>query len=53
MHFDTGAIHRNGFNFDANDLLPLQLLKDFLQHTTLRPSIHPGIDGVPVTEAFG
>lgn len=38
--FDTNAIHRNSFNFDANDLL-LQLLKNFLKHTTFRSSIHP------------
>ena len=53
MHFDASAIHRNGFNFDANDLLLLQLFKNFLEHATFRLSIHTGVDGMPITEALG
>lgn len=29
-----------------------QLLKNFLKHPTFRPSIHSGIDGMPITKAF-
>jgi hypothetical protein len=53
MHFDAGAIHRNGLNFDANDLLLLQLLKNFLKQATFRPSVHSSVDGMPITAALG
>ena len=46
VHFDAGAIQRNSFDFDANDLLWLQLLKKFLKHAAFRPSIHSGVDGL-------
>jgi len=52
MHFDTGAIQRNGFDLDANDLLLLQLFKDPVEYAALGPAIHSGVNGVPVAEAF-
>lgn len=53
MHLDAGAIQRNRFDLDPNDLVVLQLLKYPVQYASLGPSIHPHIDRVPVTEARG
>ncbi len=53
MHLDTGAIQRDGFDFDTDDLLLLQLLESAIKYTTFCPAIHAGIDSVPVAKAFG
>jgi len=53
MHLDAGAIQRNRFDLDPNDLVVLQLLKYPVQYASLGPSIHPYIDRVPITEARG
>jgi hypothetical protein len=31
----------------------LQLLEHTIEHPVLGPSIHPGINGVPIAESFG
>ena len=50
MDFDAGAVHRHGLKPDAYDLLSLQLLKDPVQDPVLRPTVHSGVDGVPVSK---
>jgi len=53
MDFDGGGIQAHGLDADAHDLLALQLLEDLIQHPVLGPAIHAGVDGVPISEAFG
>lgn len=53
MDFDAGAVQRNSFNADTDDLLMLKLPKYMAQDTTLCPAIHAGIDGMPVGESLG
>ncbi len=53
MDFDAGAVQRNSFNTDTDDLLMLKLPKYMAQYTTLCPAIHAGIDGMPVAESLG
>lgn len=52
MYFDAGTIQRNGFDLDADDLLLLQLPEDPVKYAALGPSVHAGVDGVPVTKPF-
>ena len=52
MHFDGGRVQFHGLDPDAHDLLPLQLLKDAIQHAVLGPAIHAGVDGVPVAKSL-
>ncbi len=53
MDFDGGGIQAHGFDADAHDLLALQLLEDLIQYAALGPAIHAGVDGMPISEAFG
>ena len=53
MDFDGGRIQTHGLDGDAHDLLALQLLADVIQHAVLGPAIHAGVDGMPLSEAFG
>src|SRR3974377_2204408 len=53
MHFDGGRIQAHSLDADAHDLLALQLLEDLIQHAVLGPAVHAGIDGMPISEAFG
>ena len=50
MDLDDGAVQRNGLQLDAHDLFSLQLLEDPVQYAVLRPTIHTGVDRMPVTE---
>ena len=52
MDFDGGGIQAHGFDADAHDLLPLQLLEDLIEHAALGPATHAGVDGMPISEAF-
>lgn len=52
MYLDRGRVEGERFDFDAHDLLGLQLLKYPVQNAVLRPAIHPRVDGVPATEAL-
>src|SRR5271157_2752244 len=53
MDFDGGRIQTHGLDADANDLLALQLLEDAIQHAALGPAVHAGVNGMPISEAFG
>jgi hypothetical protein len=53
MDFHGGRIQAHGFDADAHDLLALQLLEDVIQHPALGPAVHAGVDGMPISEAFG
>ncbi len=53
MHFDCGAIQRDRFNPDLNDLLLLQRSKDSIQDSTFGPTIHTGVDGMPIPKNLG
>ena len=52
MHFDDRAVEANRFDLHADELLMLQLLEQPIEHTGLRPAVHPGVDRVPGAEAF-
>ena len=51
MDFDGGRIQAHGLN--AHNLLALQLFEDLIQHAALGPAVHAGVDGMPISEAFG
>src|SRR5271165_619238 len=53
MHPDGGRIQAHGLDADAHDLLALQLLEDLIQHAALGPAVHAGVDGMPISKAFG
>src|SRR5271167_1965348 len=53
MNLDDSRIQTHGFDTDTYDLLALQLLEDLVQHATLGPAVHAGIDGMPRAEALG
>jgi hypothetical protein len=53
MYFHGGTVQGNGFDFDTDDLIVLQLREDPIEHAALRPPIHSRIDGVPVAEPLG
>ena len=53
MGFDGRRIQAHSLDADAHDLLALQLLEDAIQRATLGPAVHPGVNGVPISEAFG
>lgn len=51
MHLHTGAIERNGLNFNGNELLALEMLKDPVESAVFAPAVHAGVNGVPIPEA--
>jgi hypothetical protein len=53
MHLDDRAVQRDGFDLDAHDLGPLQLLEHPIEHAALGPAVHARVDGVPVAEPLG
>jgi len=53
MHLDDGAVERDRFDLDAHDLSMLQLLEHPIQHSQLGPTVHAGVNGVPVAKALG
>jgi len=53
MDFDGGRIQAYGLDTDAYDLLALPLFEDVIPHAALGPAIHAGVDGMPISEAFG
>ena len=53
MHLDRGAVQRDGFNLDTDDLSMLQPFKDSIQHPSFRPATHAGINRMPAPEALG
>ena len=52
MHLHAGAVERNGLNFNGNELLALEMLKDPVERAVFAPAVHAGVNGVPVTEVF-
>jgi hypothetical protein len=53
MDLDDGAVQRHGFDPDAHDLGPLQLLEHTVEYAALGPAVHARVDGVPVAEPLG
>jgi hypothetical protein len=53
MHLDACAVQGHSLDLDPDDLIVLQLSEYPIQHATLRPAIHAGVDGVPVAEPLG
>ena len=53
MHFDDRAVQGNRLQFDCDDLLLLQTGEDPVKHPCFAPTVHAGVDGVPVAQAFG
>ena len=51
MDLDDGAVHRYRFEFDAHDLFPLEVFKHPVDHSILRPAVHPCVDGMPIAES--
>jgi hypothetical protein len=44
---------RDGFNPDLNNLSVLQLGKDSIQDPTFGPTIHAGVDSMPIPKILG
>src|ERR1700690_3250030 len=53
MYFDDRAVEADRLDPDSNELLMLQFLEQSVQHPGLGPTVHSGIDSVPVAEALG
>jgi hypothetical protein len=53
MDLDCRTVQCHGFDFDAHNLLLLQLGEYPIQDATLRPAIHPRVDRMPITEPLG
>src|SRR3989304_6887619 len=52
MPLDGGRVQFYGLDLNAHDLLPLQPLKDGIQHAGVGPATHAGVDGVPVAKTL-
>jgi hypothetical protein len=50
VNLDRGAVQANGLDLYSDHLLHLQLLKHPVQNTCLRPSIHPRVNRMPISE---
>ena len=50
MDLHNGAVQRDRFQFDLNDLLSLELFEHPVQHPAFRPTAHPHINSVPPPE---
>ena len=53
MDLDEGPVQRDGFELHADDLSPVQLGEDAIQHAALRPPVHARIERVPVPKPLG
>ena len=53
MNLHGRAVQTHGFNPDPQNLLFLKTFEDPLQNTSLGPTVHPRVDGVPITKPFG
>src|SRR5450755_1428156 len=53
MYLDDRTVEADRLDLDADQLLMLQLLEQAVQHTGLRPAVHPRVDRVPVAKALG
>ena len=51
MDLDNRAVQSNRLQLDAHHLLSLQIFEYPVKHSSLRPSVHPRVDGVPVAKA--
>lgn len=50
MDFDDSAVETDRFDLDANQLLLLQLLKQPIEHTGFSPTIHAGVNRMPIAK---
>ena len=50
VHLHFRAVERHHLHSHPNEVRTLQFCKHSVQHTGLRPAIHPRVDGVPVPE---
>ena len=53
MHLDNGAVHRDHLKLDLDYPSPLELLEYPVQDAALGPTIHPGVDGMPIAKPAG
>ena len=51
MDLDDGAVQRHRLQLDADQLGALQVFEDPVEHPVLGPTIHAGVDRVPVPKA--
>ena len=52
MDLDDGAVQRHRLQLDADQLGALQVFEDPVEHPVLGPTIHTGVDRVPVPKAL-
>ena len=52
MDLDDGAVQRHRLQLDADQLGALQVFEDPVEHPVLGPTIHAGVDRVPVPKAL-
>ena len=53
MDLHDRAVDRNRLDSDAHDLFLLHLGEYPIQHAVLRPTVHAGVDRMPIAESFG
>jgi hypothetical protein len=53
MELDGGAVQREDFDSDGDDLLLLQREEDTPQNAVLRPAVDPFVKAVPIAVARG
>jgi len=52
MNFHARAVERNRLDFNGDKLLALEMLENSVESAVFAPSVHPGVNGVPVAEFF-
>src|SRR4051812_23815031 len=52
MHLDARRVERDCLDADANNLRLLQFLEQSIEYASLGPTIHSGIDRVPIAKTL-
>jgi hypothetical protein len=52
MHFNGGAVQAHVLDPDRQNLFLLQTGKDSIQDPSFAPTVHSGVDGMPVAKMF-
>ena len=52
MDFHARTVERDRLDFNGDELLALKTLKNPVEGAALAPSVHTGVNGVPVAEFF-
>jgi hypothetical protein len=53
VNWDHCTIQRDGLDANLDNFLVLQLGEDSLKHPVFGPTVHAGIDGMPIPKVLG